>query len=45
VDFLKKLRDEEKYPSLDALIAQIKRDVDDAKSFFHHRDIKARRTA
>jgi riboflavin kinase/FMN adenylyltransferase len=34
VDFLKKLRDEEKYPNLDALIAQINRDVDNAHSFF-----------
>jgi len=34
VDFLKKLRDEEKYPGIDALIAQINRDVDNARSFF-----------
>lgn len=34
VDFLKKLRDEEKYPDLPSLVAQIKRDVSDAKSFF-----------
>jgi riboflavin kinase/FMN adenylyltransferase len=34
VDFLKKLRDEEKYPDLPSLIAQINRDVDNAKSFF-----------
>jgi riboflavin kinase/FMN adenylyltransferase len=34
VDFLKKLRDEEKYPDLPSLIAQIKRDVDNAQSFF-----------
>lgn len=37
VDFLKKLRDEEKYPNLDALIAQINRDVDNAHSFFASR--------
>jgi riboflavin kinase / FMN adenylyltransferase len=37
VDFLKKLRDEEKYPDLDALIAQINRDVDNARSFFASR--------
>lgn len=40
VDFLKKLRDEEKYPDLDALIVQIGRDVDNAKTFF---DAEARR--
>jgi riboflavin kinase / FMN adenylyltransferase len=34
IDFLKKLRDEEKYPDLPSLIAQINRDVDNAKSFF-----------
>lgn len=33
VDFLKKLRDEEKYPDLPSLIAQIGRDVDNAKRF------------
>jgi riboflavin kinase/FMN adenylyltransferase len=37
VDFLKKLRDEEKYPDLPSLIAQINRDVDNAKSFFASR--------
>jgi riboflavin kinase/FMN adenylyltransferase len=37
VDFLKKLRDEEKYPDLDALIAQINRDVDNAREFFASR--------
>ena len=31
VDFLHKLRDEEKYPDLDSLVAQIRRDVDNAK--------------
>jgi riboflavin kinase/FMN adenylyltransferase len=34
VDFLHKLRDEEKFPGLPALIAQIARDVADAKDFF-----------
>jgi riboflavin kinase/FMN adenylyltransferase len=34
VDFLHKLRDEEKFPDLPALIAQIARDVADAKDFF-----------
>ena len=37
VDFLKKLRDEEKYPDLDALIAQIQRDVNNAKHYFDNR--------
>ena len=37
VDFLKKLRDEEKYPSLDALIAQINRDVENAHAYFASR--------
>jgi riboflavin kinase/FMN adenylyltransferase len=34
VDFLNKLRDEEKYPDLPSLVAQIKLDVTNAKSFF-----------
>jgi riboflavin kinase/FMN adenylyltransferase len=34
VDFLHKLRDEEKYPDLPTLVAQIKLDVAHAKSFF-----------
>ena len=33
VDFLHKLRDEEKYPDLDSLVAQIRRDVENAKQF------------
>jgi riboflavin kinase/FMN adenylyltransferase len=33
VDFLHKLRDEEKFPDLDTLVAQIKRDVENAKQF------------
>jgi riboflavin kinase/FMN adenylyltransferase len=33
VDFLHKLRDEAKYPDLDSLIAQIGRDVDNAKHY------------
>ncbi len=37
VDFLKKLRDEEKYPDLELLIAQINRDVDNARSYFASR--------
>jgi riboflavin kinase/FMN adenylyltransferase len=34
VDFLHKLRDEEKFPNLDALIAAIAKDVADAKEYF-----------
>ncbi len=37
VDFLHKLRDEEKYPDLDALVAQIRRDVDNARQFLKQR--------
>lgn len=37
VDFLRKLRDEEKYPDLDLLIAQINRDVDNARAYFASR--------
>ena len=33
VDFLHKLRDEAKYPDLDSLVAQIRRDVDNAKHY------------
>jgi riboflavin kinase/FMN adenylyltransferase len=34
VDFLAKLRDEEKYPSLEALTRQIGRDVENARDYF-----------
>lgn len=37
VDFLHKLRDEEKYPDLDTLVAQIRRDVADARQFLTQR--------
>ena len=38
VDFLHKLRDEEKYPDLDTLVTQIGRDVENAKHYLkHHR--------
>ena len=37
VDFLHKLRDEEKYPDLDSLVAQIRRDVENAKHFLKRR--------
>ena len=43
VDFMHKLRDEEKYPDLDALIVQIGRDVENAKAYFDHRDSEALR--
>ncbi|MGH6631084.1 MAG: riboflavin biosynthesis protein RibF [Burkholderiales bacterium] len=38
VDFLHKLRDEEKYPDRAALVAQITKDVADARMFFRQRD-------
>lgn len=37
VDFLHKLRDEAKYPDLDTLVAQIRRDVDNARHFLEQR--------
>jgi len=37
VEFLHKLRDEAKYPDLDSLVAQIRRDVDNAKQFMKQR--------
>ncbi len=37
VNFLHKLRDEAKYPDLDTLVAQIRRDVDSAKQFLEQR--------
>ncbi|MDO9466139.1 MAG: bifunctional riboflavin kinase/FAD synthetase [Thiobacillus sp.] len=37
VDFLHKLRDEAKYPDLDTLVAQIRRDVDNARQFMKQR--------
>ena len=40
VDFLHKLRDEEKFPDLPSLIAQIERDVDEAKNYFNHRGVE-----
>ena len=36
VDFLHKLRDEAKYPDLPSLVAQIGRDVEDAKHYLAH---------
>ena len=40
VDFLHKLRDEEKYPNLDILIQQIKQDIIQAKNFFNQIKVK-----
>lgn len=40
VDFLHKLRDEAKYPDLDSLVAQIRRDVDHAKQFLKQRRVR-----
>ncbi|MBI1395074.1 MAG: bifunctional riboflavin kinase/FAD synthetase [Betaproteobacteria bacterium] len=37
VDFLHKLRDEEKYPSLDALRSRIEQDVRDTRTYFDRR--------
>jgi riboflavin kinase/FMN adenylyltransferase len=37
VDFLHKLRDEEKFPDMETLIAQIGRDVENAKAYFSRR--------
>jgi len=45
VRFLAKLREEKKYATLDELTAQIGRDVEQAKSYFHHRDTEAHRSA
>jgi riboflavin kinase / FMN adenylyltransferase len=45
VDFLHKLRDEEKYSDLATLTAQIAQDVANAKSYFHRRDAESRVTA
>ena len=40
VDFLAKLREEEKYPDLGTLTRQIGRDVENAKAFFTARDAR-----
>ncbi|MGH8630536.1 MAG: bifunctional riboflavin kinase/FAD synthetase, partial [Burkholderiales bacterium] len=45
VRFLEKLRDEERYATLDELIAQIHRDVEQARSYFHHRNTGAQGSA
>jgi len=38
VEFLHKLRDEEKYPDVDTLTRHIAQDVEDAKKWFEHHD-------
>ncbi len=43
VRFLYKLRNEMRFPSLDALKAQIARDVSEAKSYFHREDAMGQR--
>ena len=45
VDFLYKLRNEEKYSDLETLKAQIGRDVKTAESFFNRRDAETQRIA
>lgn len=45
VDFLRKLREEEKYADLATLTRQIALDVDNAKSYFHRRDAETQRQA
>jgi riboflavin kinase / FMN adenylyltransferase len=46
VDFLHKLRDEEKYPNLESLTEQIALDVEQARQFFlNHRDTETQRTS
>jgi riboflavin kinase / FMN adenylyltransferase len=45
VDFLCKLREEEKYADLSTLTRQIALDVDNAKGYFHRRDAETQRQA
>jgi riboflavin kinase/FMN adenylyltransferase len=45
VDFLRKLREEEKYADLATLTRQIALDVDNARSYFHRRDAETQRKA
>jgi len=45
VRFLHKLRDEARYATLEELTAQIHRDVEMAKEYFHHRDAEVLRTS
>jgi riboflavin kinase/FMN adenylyltransferase len=41
VRFLKKLRDEQRFAGLDALVAQMNRDADQARQFFARRSAQA----
>lgn len=43
VRFLQKLRDERKFADVDALVAQMDRDAEMARNYFHHRDTETRR--
>ena len=43
VRFVHKIRDEARFPNLEALKAQIMRDADAARKYFHHRDTEAQR--
>jgi riboflavin kinase / FMN adenylyltransferase len=45
VDFLHKLRDEEKFSDLDTLVAQIKNDADQAKDYFAKRNARLQKHA
>jgi len=45
VDFLHKLREEEKYADLSTLTRQIALDVENAKTYFHHGDTEIQRKA
>ena len=45
VDFLRKLREEEKYADLATLTRQIALDVENAKNYFHRRDAETQRKA
>ena len=44
VDFLQKLRDEEKFPDMETLVKQIERDVDRAKAYFSRMDADMHQT-
>ena len=45
VEFLSKFRDEEKYADLAELTRRIALDVENAKTYFHHRDTESQRKA
>lgn len=44
VDFLQKLRDEEKFPDMETLVKQIEQDVDRAKAYFSRTDAAMHQT-